>query len=189
LGSEVGMGGEVRNLVESASNKCVPQTDWKQKLIWFCEKSVFIVVMKTETQLILWKKCVHERYENRNSVNHVEKVFSERLWKQKFDWSCGKSVFNEVMKTEIRSILWKKCLQRGYENRNSVNHVEKVFSERLWKQKFDWSCGKSVFIVVMKTETQLILWKKCLHGRYESRNSVNHVEKVFSERLWKQKFS
>ena len=33
-----------------------------------------------------------------------------------------------VMKAEIQSIQWKKCFQRGYENRNSVNHVEKVSS-------------------------------------------------------------
>jgi hypothetical protein len=47
------------------------------------------------------------------------------------------------MKTEIRSIMWKKCLywryenmwkkclHGRYENRNSVDLVKKVFSETL----------------------------------------------------------
>jgi hypothetical protein len=62
-----------------------------------------------------------------------------------------------VMKAEIQSIQWKKCVHRCYENRNSVDLVEKVCSERLRKQKLSRSYGKSVFIVVMKTETQSIL--------------------------------
>jgi hypothetical protein len=35
--------------------------------------------MKTETQLIMWKKCLHWRYENRNSIDLVEKVCSLEL--------------------------------------------------------------------------------------------------------------
>ena len=50
------------------------------------------------------------------------------------------------MKAEIQLIQWKKCFQRGYENRNSVDLVEKVCSERLRKQKLSRSYGKSVFI-------------------------------------------
>jgi hypothetical protein len=62
-----------------------------------------------------------------------------------------------VMKAEIQLIQWKKCFQRGYENRNSVELVEKVFSERLRKQKLSRSYEKSVFIGVMKAEIQSIL--------------------------------
>ena len=59
------------------------------------------------------------------SVDSYESVFIG-VMKQKFSRSCEKSVFNEVMKTEIQLTMWKKCVHWRYENRNSINDVEKV---------------------------------------------------------------